>query len=322
MEIQRKMQIFNIKTLSKEEGWRSQTGLEAVQVPRDGGDHHKILPQKESAWILRTNALGPPGLNDKNDMSFYHEQGFDPRQQLEDYFSGKEEMAFSFDALKFPIENLIKTFTEGHIKGDVMIDFCTGPLVHHLYAASNFFKHIIVLKFTDRCIMELKRWLDSRTGAFDWEHAAKLHVELGGSSENFQDKDLKVRSAIQHVMKCNFEKENVTDPIVLPPADCIITAWLLGIISKDHDDYRRYLRKLSGLLKPGGHLIICGCLGTTYYLVGKDKFRAFPYDEDFIRKALAGEGFVIDKCVINERKAVSDLTDYKSLIFIAAHKEK
>ncbi|XP_056397754.1 indolethylamine N-methyltransferase-like [Hyla sarda] len=219
-------------------------------------------------------------------------------------------------------ENLCELEIEGNIKGDVLIDLSSSSLVHHLFSACEFFKHTIVLKVTDRCILELKRWLDTRTGAFDWGHATKLHLEKENNSDQLQDKEEKVRSAVQHVMKCDLEKENMTDPIVLPPADCIIIVRLLEDISKDQDDYRRYLRKFSGMLKSGGHLILLGLLDMTYYTVGKDKFHALTYDEDFARKALVGEGFVIDNCVVKKRTNVSDLIDYKAIMFIVAHKEK
>ncbi|XP_069804350.1 indolethylamine N-methyltransferase-like [Dendropsophus ebraccatus] len=252
----------------------------------------------------------------------YHVHGFDSRQHLEHYVSDKPDMAFEEDALKFPIENFAKTFSKGHINGDVLIDLSPGSMIHHLFAACEFFKHIIVLKINDRCILELKRWLDSRTGAFNWGHVTKLHGEIGGNRDQFQEHEGKVRSAAQHVVKCDLEKENMTDPIVLPPADCIISVWFLEAICKDQEDYIRYLRKFSGLLKPGGHLILFGCLDMTYYTVGKDRLHSFTYDEDFARKALVGEGFVIDSCVLKKRTAVSDLSDYKGVIFIVAHKEK
>ncbi|XP_056398440.1 nicotinamide N-methyltransferase-like [Hyla sarda] len=252
----------------------------------------------------------------------YHVHGFDSRQHLEHYLSAKPDMVFEEDFLIFPIENLTKAFIPGHIKGDVLIDLSIGSFIHHLYSACEFFNHIIVLKVSDRCIMELKRWLDTRTGAFEWGHAAQLQVDLEGKSTQLQDKEGKVREAVQHVVKCNLKKENIMDPMVLPPADCIISVMLLDNICKDQDDYRRYLRKFSQLLKPGGHLILIGALDVTYYTVGEDKLHAFSYDEDFARKTLVGEGFVIDDCKVKKRTNVSDLTDYKAVIFIAVHREK
>ncbi|XP_073513292.1 indolethylamine N-methyltransferase-like [Phyllobates terribilis] len=250
----------------------------------------------------------------------YHKDGFDSRKYLESYFSDKADMVFGEDFLTFPIQNLIKTFTEGHINGDILVDLSPGPMIHHLFAASEFFKHIIVLKVRDRCIMELKKWADSHTGAFDWGHVTKLHIDIG-SSDMFQDKEGKVRSALQHVLKCNLEKDNMMDPMVLPLADCIISAWLLDFICKDQDDYMGYIRKFSRMLKPGGHFIIIGCLDTTYITVGKDKVHHFKYNEDFARKALADEDFVIDCCKVKKRTAESDLIDYKGIIYIAARKK-
>ncbi|XP_056397756.1 nicotinamide N-methyltransferase-like [Hyla sarda] len=252
----------------------------------------------------------------------YHVHGFDSRQFLEHYLSDKADMVFGEESLKFPIENLTKVFTEGHIKGDVLIDLSLSSMVHHLYSACEFFNHIIVLKAQDRCILELKRWLNTRTGAFDWGHATKLHADIEGKCDQLQDKEEKVRSAVQHVMRCNLEQENMTDPIVLPPADCIISTWILGAISKDQDEYIRYLRKFSGLLKPGGHLIIIEDLDGTYYTVGNERHHYLTCDEDFLRKALVGEGFVINYCKVQKRTNMSDLVDYSSSIFIAAHREK
>ncbi|KAG9461831.1 hypothetical protein GDO78_015632 [Eleutherodactylus coqui] len=203
----------------------------------------------------------------------YHVDGFDSRQFLETYMSDKPEVVFAEETLIFPIENLTKTFAAGLIRGEILVDLSVGPMIQHLYAACEFFKHIIVLKTTDRCILELKRWLDTRTGAFHWGHATQLHVDTEGKS-------------------------------------------------KDHDDFRRCLGKFSRLLKPGGHIILIGTLNATYFTVGKDKIHVLRYDEDLARKALVGEGFVIDCCKVMESKVVSDLCDTKGTIFIVAHKEK
>ncbi|XP_075696716.1 nicotinamide N-methyltransferase-like [Rhinoderma darwinii] len=147
-------------------------------------------------------------------------------------------------------------------------------------------------------------------------------VHLCHNRDQFEDKEGKLRSAIQHIVTCDLDKENMTDSLVLPPADCVISAWLLDAVSKNQDDCIRYLRKFSRLLKPEGHLIIIGSLGTTYFTVGTDKVPVFTYDGDFVRKILVGEGFIIDYCKVKEKTAVSDLVDHKAVMITAAHKEK
>ncbi|KAG8568508.1 hypothetical protein GDO81_014031 [Engystomops pustulosus] len=117
---------------------------------------------------------------DSSNYKLYHVHGCDSRQYLENYFSDKPDMVFRDDSLIFPIENLKKFFQLGHIRGDILLDLSMGSFIHHLYAACEFFKHIIVLKLNDRCILELKRWVDTRTGAFHWGHAAQIHAEMEG----------------------------------------------------------------------------------------------------------------------------------------------
>ncbi|XP_075184038.1 indolethylamine N-methyltransferase-like [Anomaloglossus baeobatrachus] len=259
---------------------------------------------------------------DPGTYTLYHVDGIDSRGALEQYFSGKDEMVFGEDSIIFPTESLIKTFKEGHLKGDILIDLSVGGLVHHLFGACEFFKHIIVLRVRDRCILELKRWVDGRTGAFDWSHVTQLHVDLKGCTDAMQDHEGKVKSALEHVLKCDLHKEDIMDPIVLPLADCMTSALLLDLISRDQEDYMRYLKKFSKLLKPGGHIMLFACLEGTYATIGKEKIYFFNHDEDFVRKALVDAGFVIDNCKVKKRTNVSDLTDYKAIIFVSAHKEK
>ncbi|XP_044134270.1 nicotinamide N-methyltransferase-like [Bufo gargarizans] len=257
---------------------------------------------------------------DSSTYKLYHKDCFDSREHLDAYFSDKDDMVFGEDSLLFPIEQLRKTFASGHIIGDILIDLSIGSIPHHLYSSCEFFKDIIVLKASDRCIMELKRWVDARTGAFDWNHAAKLHVDTEGSSDELQEKNEKLKSAIHQIVKCDLEKPNITGLIVLPPADCVISAWLLDVVCKEKEDYIRYLSKFSGLLKPEGYLILIGVVDATFFQIKDDMFHIFNYDERFAREAVEGAGFVIDCCQVKERTAVSDLTDYKGIIFIAAHK--
>ncbi|XP_077105825.1 nicotinamide N-methyltransferase-like [Ranitomeya variabilis] len=252
---------------------------------------------------------------------FYLEDDFDSKQLMEQYFSDNPKTNLSADFLEFPMKNLTKTFSEGKIKGDTLIDLSVGPMVCHLLAACDYFKNIIVLKSRDRCITELKKWADSQTGLLDWGYVAKRYVDPEGKSENFQQKEEKVRSAAQNVMKIDLEKENIIEPKVLPPADAIISAGLMDVISKEEENYIRYLKRFQKILKPGGHFIYIGAIENTYYIVGKEKFHAMNYNEDLVKKALVGEGFVVDHSEVKKRTAVSNLTDYKDVLFMVAHKQ-
>ncbi|XP_063797877.1 nicotinamide N-methyltransferase-like [Pseudophryne corroboree] len=250
----------------------------------------------------------------------YHKDGFDSRTFLETYFSSKPDMVYADDTLKYPMKKLREIFSAGHIKGNVLIDISLGPFIHHLLTASTIFKDIYLLRFREECIMELSRWLNTRTGAFEWNHAKSYLDELDGGSDQCEDKETKMKSAINHIVKWDIDTDTV--PVVLPAADCVITAWLLDTISTDQDDYITNLKKITKFVGPGCHLILIGALNASYFTVVNEKFHIFNYDEAFVRKALTGEGFVIDHCDIFTRESVSDLSDHGAIIFITAHIEK
>ncbi|XP_075047537.1 indolethylamine N-methyltransferase-like [Mixophyes fleayi] len=253
---------------------------------------------------------------------FYLEDEFDSRMFVDMYFSDKPDMVFADDALKFPMKKLHQTFSAGEIKGDTLIDISFGAFIHHLHSACDFFKAIYSLKFSEKCIMELSRWLNTCTGALDWNHTLSYVTALEGNSDQSEDKAIRLKTAIKQIVQCGIEKENLTDPVVLPQADCVISTCLLETISKDQDDYIRYLKKIVKLIKLGGHLILFALINTTYFTVGEDRFHVLNYDENFVRKVLTGEGLIIDHCENHKRTSLSDLNDYKSILFITAHKQE
>ncbi|XP_018430248.1 PREDICTED: nicotinamide N-methyltransferase-like [Nanorana parkeri] len=259
---------------------------------------------------------------DSAQKKFYHIHGLDSRSFLDFYFSDKEDMVFGEDTLKFPMMNLHYVFSTGFIRGNLLIALSHGPFIHHLYSASNIFKDIILLMFSEKCSMELRRWLGDRTGAFDWTHTKTAVEELEGKSDQTQDKELNLKASIKHIVTCNLEEENLAHPMVLPLADCVISGGLLDVVSKDEEDYMRNLEKNSNLLKIGGHLILIGVTNATYMTVGADRIHCLKYDESFVRSALSKLGFVIDYCAVQRKRNVSDLADYSHVYFIAAHKEK
>ncbi|XP_077334688.1 nicotinamide N-methyltransferase-like [Lithobates pipiens] len=253
---------------------------------------------------------------------FYHIHGFHSRSFLDSYGSSKPEMAFNFECLKYPIKKFYDTFSSGEFKGDVLIDVTIGPFIQHLFVALEYFRDIILLKPSDHCIVEVKKWTDSRTGAFDWSHCSTLATEMEGNRVGHEHKEIKLREAITHVVKFNLNKENLTDPIKLPQADCLVFWSTLDCISKDLEDYVRNFKRFSKLLKPGGRLILYGSLNSTFLIVGGEKFHMVKLNENDLRSMLINEGFVITHFEVTQKLAVTDLIDFDSIVFCTAYKEQ
>ncbi|PIO22736.1 hypothetical protein AB205_0147880 [Aquarana catesbeiana] len=118
---------------------------------------------------------------DSTTHKLYHVHGMDSRGYLDMYFSNKEDMVFAEDALQFPMAMIHYQLSTGRVEGIFLIDISLGSIIHHLYSASKFFKKIVLLRFQEKCIMELNRWLHDRTGAYDWSHTSSAAAELEGT---------------------------------------------------------------------------------------------------------------------------------------------
>ncbi|KAM5125815.1 indolethylamine N-methyltransferase-like [Mantella aurantiaca] len=257
---------------------------------------------------------------DSTTHKFYHTHRMDSRDFSDLYCSDKEGMVFRDDILIFIMMNLHNQFSSGRVAGNTLIDISFGSFIHQLYSASNSFQEMILLKSSEKCIMELSRWLHDRTGAYDWTHTSATVAELEGNRAQLQEKEIRLKSSIKQILKFDFEEANITSPVELKLADCVLCVWILNSSSKNEDEYMRNLEKILKLLKPGGHLLLFSVIDITYYNVGGERFHAFTHDEAFVKNALSKLGLVIDYYAVQRRSNVSDLTDYKAMMFTVAHK--
>ncbi|KAM5164225.1 indolethylamine N-methyltransferase-like [Mantella aurantiaca] len=257
---------------------------------------------------------------DSTSHKFYHIHGMDSRDYSDLYCSDKTGKLFREDTLIFPMMNLHYQFSSGRVAGNTLIDISMGSFIYHLYSASSSFQEMILLKTNEKCIMELSRWLHDRTGAYDWTHASANAAELEGNRDQHPEKESRLKSSIKQILKCDFEEENITSPVELPLADCVINVWMLETISKNEDEYMRNLQKILKLLKPGGKLLLFSVLDATYFTAGGKRFHVFKDDEAFVKKALSKLGLVIDYCAVQRRRNISDLAIYTAVMFTVAHK--
>ncbi|KAM5126461.1 indolethylamine N-methyltransferase-like [Mantella aurantiaca] len=259
---------------------------------------------------------------DSTTYKFYHIHGMDSRDMSDLYYSDKEDMVFGADTLIFPMMNLHYQFSSFRVAGNTLIDISMGSFIHHLYSASNSFQEMIVLKSNENSVMELSRWLHDRTGAYDWTHTSSAAADLEGNRDQHQEKESRLKSSIKQILKCDFEEENITSPVELPLADCVLCVWILNVICKNEDDYMRNMEKILKLLKPGGHLLLFTTIDTTFVTVRGERFHVFTHDESFVKNTLSKLGLVIDYCAVQRRRNVSHLIDYKAVMFTVAHKGK
>ncbi|XP_053310934.1 indolethylamine N-methyltransferase-like [Spea bombifrons] len=259
---------------------------------------------------------------DSKDLKYYHRHELDAKDLLHKFFSPKSDKLLLEESTAIPMKYLYKEFSSGRIKGDSLIEFGYGPCIHHLLAICEFVKEITLLEFNDVTISELEKWLNNHEESFDWSHASKLMIDLEGKSGGWQEKEELLRGKIKQILKCDITKDNITDPVVLPKADVIISMWGLDILSTTKDEYVKNLRKIASLLKPGGRMILVSDINVTFYMAGGHKYGILTYDEEFLKTTLKNEEFVIETYEAYDRKADYDVIDHEKVIYITALKQK
>ncbi|XP_063291710.1 nicotinamide N-methyltransferase-like [Pelobates fuscus] len=252
----------------------------------------------------------------------YHVHEWEPTDMLNAYQSKTAEEYITDETVRFPIEQLYKVAGQGQITGDYLIDISAGPVAYYLLPIFEFFRDITILEFSDLCVKELEKWRNSDSESYDSTHALSIMAELQGTSFKGNEMENALRRNISHILKCDFTKENITDPVVLPKADCVLSLYVFHAVCEDLDEYCRNLKKVSCLLKLGGHLLLIGLVNAKYYTVGGSKYHILTTDKKFIEEALRDAGFVIEHMEVIESKMRNDTTYVEHMCFIKASKER
>lgn len=109
--------------------------------------------------------------------------------------------------------------------------------------------------------------------------------------EKWAEKEEKLRKKVKQVLKCDVTKANPTEPVSLPPADCIVSTLCLEAACKDLATFRSALRNVGALVKPGGHLVMVTVLQETYYAFNNQVFSCLRLDKNMVEEAVEGAGF-------------------------------
>ncbi|CAN2391331.1 hypothetical protein PRIEUP_LOCUS1370 [Pristimantis euphronides] len=247
---------------------------------------------------------------------------FDTRTLLETYFSLHSPYSIVKETTLNMIQLLYKAFTTGLINGRTLIDLSLGPIIAHLLAIKDFVQEITILEVNEAGLKELEDWKNKNPDGFDWSHVAKILKEFKGNSDESDDEEENLRKKIVNILKCDFNKDYPAGSLPLPRADIVTSIWGLDVICRDHEDYRRHLRKLSNLINLGGYLIIYGDVNASYFTVGEHKYHVFTCDRSFYPKILSEEGFEIKHFESFGRLMHVKCVDHEEIVFIIAQKLK
>ena len=133
----------------------------------------------------------------------------------------------------------------------------------------------------------------------------------------------RVRSAVKDVVYCNVLK----DPIMDDPSatyDVVSSTFCLEEACKNQDDLKAAVKRIAGILKPNGHLIMAMLMEESSCKLDDGAITCLPITDDQLKGALKEAGFVIEGVHTympdpTEPAEVED-NDFSHALFIMAKK--
>ncbi|XP_069601923.1 nicotinamide N-methyltransferase-like [Ranitomeya imitator] len=250
---------------------------------------------------------------------YYPEQEINPKMLLEEYYSQHVPFSIFKESTINMKRCFYKAFSFSLVSGKTLIDISLGPIIMHLISVCEFVEEISMLKLNNASVTELELWKNKDPKAFDWTQTSKLFMELKHlSSDGWEEHEEILRGKIKEILKLDLCSDDLLNS--LPKFDCATSVWGLETISKDHEDYRKNLRKFNNLIKVGGHLLCYVNINSSYFKIGGDKYHMLPCDESFYRKVMSEEGFEIKHYEDLEKIMISGAVDHERVVFIVAQK--
>ncbi|KAM9454849.1 nicotinamide N-methyltransferase-like [Clarias gariepinus] len=250
----------------------------------------------------------------------YYQECFNSRAYMNCFYRLREGHSDEEEYLSFVLGCLSKIFLTGQIKGRRLIEVGSGPTIHAVISACEHFDELVLSDFTDRNREEIEKWLKNEDGCFDWKPIIEYVCKLDG--KRLSDVEVKLRQRVRRVLKCNVLSDNMFQPEIIKPAECVITSLCLEVACKDLPTYRDALCRVSKLVSPGGALVMIGVLGETFYYINKVRFSCLKLSKETIVEIIRNLGFILQKFEVfhsddHERNKVSD---HEAFFFLTALK--
>ncbi|XP_061432969.1 nicotinamide N-methyltransferase-like [Lethenteron reissneri] len=249
---------------------------------------------------------------------------FKAREYLDTYYNTTPEDSPKRDFFPELLQFLHSTFNNGEIRGQRLLDVGSGPTIHQVLSASEWFPEIYLSDYAQSNREELQSWLCRSPDAFDWTKTIEFVCRLEGHRKTVEEKSVHVRKAVRAVLPCDVNQE---DPLLgswsQGPFDCIISTLCFEAACRSIGDFTAALGHVCRLLRPGGWFILATELGETFYHMGSEIFHVLSLDETVIRQVVGDAGLIIQQLELHlaPKPSPDDVNDHQALLFLRAQKK-
>ncbi|XP_067656366.1 nicotinamide N-methyltransferase-like [Haliotis asinina] len=229
---------------------------------------------------------------------------FDPVSYLEMLTSVKPQPGFE-SLMSFVMTKCHTAFDSGNIKGKTLLDIGTGPTIHTIVSAAQHCENIFLAEYCQSNRDILKHWHDGSL-PFSYDEVFGIVLGLEGKSKtDIPEREASIRDKLVGILHCDIRDKNPFSTNFISKVDIITSSLCLEAVATDVTSYEECARNMVGMLNPGGHLVIFGCVGGTFYTVGSKRFSSFGMTKDDLQSTWKKVGIEIisfDECLLSKEE--------------------
>ena len=257
---------------------------------------------------------------------------FDCKAYLSTFYASPQGNPSEKGSIEFYREQLYKFYTRYNSKWDNktarLLEFGGGPAVMSLISAVPYVGQIVFSAYLESERKEVELWRDGKKGAHDWNPHFKCvvnEVEHVAGDDAWRERQELLRKRVSSIIACDILCDN---PLLVEqePFEIVSTSLCLETACTTYTQYKHAVRKLVGLLKPGGFLVMFGVECETYYVVGKKKWPSLHLTLEQVKEALteAGTNIIVAKREPASMEQIQNpvVADCKAFVFVVGQKVK
>jgi len=224
-----------------------------------------------------------------------------PDEYYRDYYSDKVHPDEQV-ALRFQIDFLKRA----ERRFPRALEYGCGPTLMRAIAAA---KYISALDVADRLptnLRHIRQWARGNDRAGHWNHFTKFFLRCEGTRPSPRQVRARERRAREVLARCLISDARERYPLGrarVSSYDLLISGFCLDCLSRSQAVWRRCMRNVFGLLRPGGSFVLAAFLRCAGYSVGERWFPAANINRRDWEAALIYSGACPASLVIAEHKS-------------------